>query len=141
MHAVDGTAARSAGVPRLKRRRVIAVTAAAAAASTASFGASFTAGAAEPIEIGVVVPLAGAFAASGQDELHGAQLAVAEINGAGGIKSLGGRRVELLVGDAGESPETAVITARRILSSRPAASIGCWYSSLTLAATQVAEQE
>jgi len=43
-------------------------------------------------------------------------------------------------GDAGQSPETAVTTARRILNNQPAAAIGCWYSSLSLAATQVAEQ-
>ena len=94
----------------------------------------------ETIKIGVVVPLAGAFAASGQDLLHGAQLAMEEINAAGGIKSIGGRKIELLTGDAGQSPESAVTTARRILNEKPVASIGCWYSSLTLAATQVAEQ-
>jgi branched-chain amino acid transport system substrate-binding protein len=95
----------------------------------------------ETIKLGVVVPLAGAFAASGQDMLHGAQLAADEINRGGGIKAIGGRKIELLPGDAGQSPETAVTTARRILGQGPVAAIGSWYSSLTLAATQVAEQK
>ncbi len=96
--------------------------------------------AADPVKIGVVVPLAGAFAVSGQDVLSGARLAAAEINAAGGIKALGGRLLELVPGDAGQSPENAVTTARRILNSQPVAAIGSWYSSLSLAATQVAEQ-
>jgi branched-chain amino acid transport system substrate-binding protein len=95
----------------------------------------------ENVKVGAVLPLAGAFAASGQDMLHGAQLAIADINGAGGIKAIGGRKLELTVGDAGQSPESAVQTARRVLNAEPVACIGSWYSSLTLAATQVAEQK
>ncbi len=120
----------------LSRRDLLAL-----ASALSLGGVSSTARAAEEtIKVGVVVPLAGAFAASGQDMLHGAQLAMDEINAAGGIKSIGGRKIELLPGDAGQSPESAVTTARRILNDKPVASIGCWYSSLTLAATQVAEQ-
>ncbi len=121
----------------IHRRRLLAAGAATAGISILGRHAR---AAEETVKIGVVVPLAGAFATSGQDVLHGAELAVSEINAAGGIKSLGGRTLELLPGDAGQSPETAVTTARRILNSQPVAAIGSWYSSLTLAATQVAEQ-
>ena len=120
----------------LKRRDVIRL---AVAATAASAGGALAAE--DTIKIGAVLPLAGAFAASGQDMLQGALLAVDEINAAGGIKSLGGRKIELLAGDAGQSPETAVTTARRVLDQKPVACIGSWYSSLTLAATQVAEQK
>ena len=119
------------------RREFIGLVAAVAASSAAGIG---SAAGADPIKIGVVVPLAGAFAVSGQDILNGAQLATEEINAGGGIKSLGGAKLELLPGDAGQSPEAAVTTARRILNEKPVAAIGSWYSSLTLAATQVAEQ-
>jgi len=94
----------------------------------------------DSVKVAVIAPLAGAFAVSGQDVLNGAKLAAEEINAAGGIKSLGGRKLELLVGDAGQSPETAVTTARRVLNQKPVAAIGSWYSSLTLAATQIAER-
>ena len=125
----------------MKRRNVLRLAAAAAVGTTGEFVAGRAYAVDETIKIGVCVPLAGAFAASGQDMLHGAQLAAEEINAAGGIKSIGGRKIELLVGDAGQSPETAVTTARRILNDQPVASIGSWFSSLTLAATQVAEQK
>lgn len=130
--------------PRLRRRDALAI-AGAAVANAAVAGAGVVgarrAWAAEPISIAVVAPLAGAFAASGRDILAGAKLAVAEINGAGGIKALGGRKLELSVADAGQSPETAVTAARRALSGHPVAATGSWYSSLTLAATTVAEQK
>lgn len=96
--------------------------------------------AADTIKIAAVLPLAGAFAVSGQDVLNGAQLAIREINEAGGIKSIGGQHLEIVPGDAGQSPEAAVTTARRLLAAGPVAAIGSWYSSLSLAATQVAEQ-
>lgn len=128
-----------AQAPSLPRRRAMGIAAGAAAASAGVFSIR-RAAAAETVKIGVVAPLAGAFAASGQDILDGAKLALEEINAAGGIRSLGGRKIEFIIGDAGQSPETAVTTARRVLSGQPVASIGCWYSSLTLAATQVAEQ-
>ena len=120
------------------RRRLFSL---AAAAAVSGFAANDALAADETIKIGVVVPLSGSFAASGQDELHGAQLAADEINAAGGIKSIGGRKIELLPGDAGQTPEVAVTTARRILNEQPVGAIGCWYSALTLAATQVAEQK
>lgn len=128
---------RPSSAPRiaLKRRHVLGMAAAGALAATGARADE------ETIKIGVVVPLSGSFAASGQDELHGAQLAVDEINAAGGIKSVGGRKLELLPGDAGQTPESAVTAARRILNQNPVGAIGCWYSALTLAATQVAEQK
>jgi branched-chain amino acid transport system substrate-binding protein len=124
----------------MKRRDVIGFVAAAAVVSATELSPGTAVAADDTVKIGAVLPLAGAFAASGQDMLHGAELAVAEINAAGGIKSLGGRKIELVSGDAGQSPETAVTTARRVLNMQPVACIGSWYSSLTLAATQVAEQ-
>jgi len=121
----------------LKRRTLLA---AVAAAGPLALGSGRAKAAADTIKIAAVVPLAGAFAISGQDIVNGAQLAISEINAAGGIKAIGGRTLELRPGDAGQSPETAVTTARRLLAEQPVAAIGCWYSSLSLAATQVAEQ-
>lgn len=92
------------------------------------------------VTIGVATPLSGAFAQSGKDEQAGAQLAVDQINAAGGIASMGGAKLALDVVDAGDTPQQATTAARQILNAKPAAAIGCWYSSLTLAATQIAEQ-
>ena len=119
----------------LNRRHLLAAAAAAGPVLLAG-----RARAADTIKIAAVLPLAGAFAVSGQDVLNGAQLAIREINEAGGIKSIGGQHLEIVPGDAGQSPEAAVTTARRLLAGGPVAAIGSWYSSLSLAATQVAEQ-
>ena len=121
----------------VKRRQVLAMAATVAAASRGGIAHA----AEETIKIAVVAPLAGAFAASGQDILEGAKLAAADINAAGGIKSIGGRMIELVPADAGQSPEAAVSAARRALNGQPVAAIGSWYSALTLAATTVAEQK
>lgn len=124
-----------------KPMRIIGFIAASAMAAVVNFSATQAVAAEETVKIAVVVPLAGAFAPSGQDILNGAKMAADEINASGGIKSLGGRKIELIIGDAGQSPETAVTTARRVLNQGPVAAIGSWYSSLTLAATQIAEQK
>lgn len=92
------------------------------------------------VKVGVIAPLSGAFSVSGQDILNGAKLAAEQINASGGIKSMRGAKVELLIGDAGDSPDKTTAIARQILAQKPAGVIGAWYSSLSLAGTQVAEQ-
>ena len=57
--------------------------------------ASF-ANAADPIKVGVVTPLSGTYAQIGKQVRWGAELAVKEINAAGGVK---GRPFELLFED------------------------------------------
>jgi len=95
----------------------------------------------QTVKIAVIAPVSGAFSVSGQDIVNGAKLAAEEINAKGGIKSLGGAKVELVIGDAGDTPDKTTAIARQILAQRPAAAIGSWYSSLSLAGTQIAEQQ
>ena len=54
--------------------------------------------AADNIKIGFNVPLTGFAAADGQSALHGAELAVAQVNGSGGVN---GSMLELVVYDVG----------------------------------------
>ena len=51
-----------------------------------------------------VLPVTGALACSGQQCREGALLAIEDINKAGGIKSLGGAKIEALLGDAQSTP-------------------------------------
>lgn len=113
-----------------------------AAVVLAACGSAPSGGAAagSTVTIGVATPLSGAFAQSGKDEQAGAQLAVDQINVSGGITSMNGAKLKLDVVDAGDTPQQATTAARQVLNSKPAAALGCWYSSLTLAATQIAEQ-
>ena len=97
--------------------------------------------AAEELKIALVVPLSGRWARQGQLKKMGADMAIAEINAAGGIKALGGAKIVLREADAGDSVEKAVSAAQRALSrEKISAGIGAWLSSFTLGVTEVAER-
>src|SRR5262245_19822494 len=56
-------------------------------------------------KIGVIHPVTGPLAEPGQACRLGAQMALEAINAAGGIKSLGGMRLDMLVGDTQTKPD------------------------------------
>ena len=60
---------------------------------------------ATPIKVGVLHPVTGALAYSGQQCRLGALLAIEDINKAGGIKSLGGAPLQAVLGDAQSRPK------------------------------------
>ena len=82
-------------------------------AATAGW-ANLRAGAADPIRIGTILSVSGPAAFLGQDMKDGAQLAVDEINEAGGI---GGRKIEWIFYDAQSQTQQAIAEARRLLSN------------------------
>ncbi|UZF90604.1 hypothetical protein [Bosea sp. NBC_00550] len=69
--------------------RRIVLSAAALAAGTAVLGTAARAQAENEVSIGFVLPLSGASATIGNQTRLGAVVAAEQINGAGGIKSLG----------------------------------------------------
>lgn len=121
---------------RLTRRALLL-----AGAATA-VGGRARAAAAKPVEYGLIVPLSGPWARQGQLERMGAEMAVADINKAGGVKALGGAPMKLVVIDTGASPETAKDAAQRMVSQYPdmVAADGAWLSSFTLAVSEVTER-
>jgi len=96
----------------------------------------------QEVEIAMLVPLSGPWAEQGILERAGAEMAVEDVNQAGGIKSLGGAKLKLLVLDTGSTAETAKNAAQRMISENPnlAGGFGCWLSTFTLAATEVTER-
>jgi branched-chain amino acid transport system substrate-binding protein len=97
--------------------------------------------AAEDVKIALVAPLSGRWARQGQLKKMGADMAIDEINGQGGIKALGGAKIILREADAGDSVEKAVSAAQRVLTrEKISAGIGAWLSSFTLGVTEVAER-
>ena len=64
----------------------------------------------------MIAPLSGPWARQGQLMRMGAEMAIDDINQAGGIKTLGGAKIELVVADAGDSTEKAKNAAQRLLS-------------------------
>jgi branched-chain amino acid transport system substrate-binding protein len=93
------------------------------------------------VSIALIAPLSGDWGEQGVLMREGAEFAVQKINSEGGIKSLGGAKVKLIVADTGNSVETAVSAAQRILGAGGvSAAVGCWLSSFTLATTEIAER-
>jgi len=98
--------------------------------------------AAKEIKLAVIVPLSGPWARNGELHVKGAQMAVEDINAAGGIKALGGAKIKLITSDAGDSVEKAKNAAQRLLAAEPELSgaSGAFVSSFTLAITEVTER-
>lgn len=68
----------------------------------------------DPIKIGVVGPQTGPLAEIGENQVAGAEVAVEQINAAGGIL---GRQVELSNGDEQTTPETSTAAVRNMANS------------------------
>ena len=84
-----------------------------------------------PIKIGAINVLSGSFAAYGKSGRQGAQLAIEEINAAGGLL---GRKLELIQVDGQAKPDVGVQEARRlILNEKVNFLIGIDSSSVALA--------
>jgi branched-chain amino acid transport system substrate-binding protein len=95
-----------------------------------------------PIKIGLLVPLSGLYARPGNVMRHGAEMAIGHINAQGGIKSLGGAMLQLIVIDCGDTTEKAKNAAQRMVAQETGlvAAVGAYLSSFTLAVTEVTER-
>jgi branched-chain amino acid transport system substrate-binding protein len=122
---------------RQQRRAFLQATAALSAAGALGFPA-IVRGQSGPVRVGVLHPVTGPLAYSGQLSRLGAQLAVDEINAAGGIKSLGGARIEAVYGDAQSKPEVGVAEVEKMNEAGCAAIVGAYASAICLATTQAA---
>src|SRR5215470_13141032 len=90
------------------------------------------------INIGVIQPLSGANAQSGVNCRNGIELVADEVNAAGGIKALGGAKINLIVSDVTSNPITAPAVAQRLIAQNElTAVLGAYASSLTLAISEV----
>jgi branched-chain amino acid transport system substrate-binding protein len=97
---------------------------------------------AKPVVFAMISPLSGPWAREGELQRGGAEMAIDDINKAGGIKALGGAPVKLVQYDAGDSAEKAKDAAQRMLAQQPDLSggFGAWLSTFTLAVTEVTER-
>ena len=98
--------------------------------------------AADPVKIGYLIPLSGSAAASiGRDMSRATQLAVKHINESGGIKSLGGAKLDLLQVDSRGDPKVAITEAERLITvEKVPVLLGAFQSGVTFPATTVAEK-
>jgi branched-chain amino acid transport system substrate-binding protein len=84
------------------------------------------------IKIGVLHPVTGALAYSGQQCREGALMAIEDINKAGGIKSLGGAKIEALLGDAQSSPQAGSAEVEKMNEAGVSAIVGAYASAICL---------
>lgn len=122
----------------IDRRTVLAGTASLIAAPWISSTAQAQA---KQVNIGVIMPLSGANAQFGINSRNGIELVADEINAAGGIKALGGAKINLIVADSTSTPTTAGTVAQRMISQNEVTAIlGAFASSLTIAISEVTER-
>ena len=122
-------------------RRSFLKTAGAAAGATALAGFPAVLRAQTPaFKVGVVHPVTGPIAEPGQACRLGAQMAADAINAAGGIKSLGGMKLELLVGDTQSKPDVGRTEAERVIGQGAQMLMGSFDSGSTAAMVPVTQQ-
>jgi branched-chain amino acid transport system substrate-binding protein len=90
------------------------------------------------VKIGVLHPVSGALSYSGQQGRLGATMAIDEINGAGGIKALGGAKIDPIFGDAQSTPDGGNAEVEKMNEAGVCAVVGGYASAICLAATQTA---
>jgi branched-chain amino acid transport system substrate-binding protein len=90
------------------------------------------------VKLGVLHPVSGALSYSGQQGRLGATIAIEEINAAGGLKALGGAKIEAVLGDAQSTPDGGNAEVEKMNSAGVAAIVGGYASSICLAASQTA---
>jgi branched-chain amino acid transport system substrate-binding protein len=122
-------------------RRTFLKTAGAAAGATAFAGFPAVLRAQAPtFKVGVVHPMTGPLAEPGQACRLGAQMAADAINAAGGIKSMGGMKLELLVGDTQTKPDVGRSEAERVINQGAQMLMGSFDSGSTAAMVPVTQQ-
>jgi len=122
-------------------RRTFLMTSAAAGAVAAVGGFPAVLRAQAPtIKLGSVQPVTGPLAVIGQGQRRGAQMAVEYINSKGGIKSMGGAKLDLLLGDSQTSAEVGRSESDRLIKEGAKVIVGAFESGTGMAIATLCEQ-
>ena len=91
------------------------------------------------VKVGLLVPISGLYARPGTVMREGAEMAVDHINAQGGVKSLGGAKLKLVVLDSGDTTEKAKNAAQRMVAQEPdlVAASGAYLSSFKIGRAHV----
>src|SRR5580692_10300685 len=125
---------------RLSRRRFLASAAiGAAAAGTGTIARpSVLRAQGAAVKLGLLHPMTGALSYSGQQGRIGATMAVDEINAGGGIKALGGAKIDPVLGDAQSTPDGGTAEVEKMNAAEVPCIVGGYSSSICLAVSQAA---
>ncbi len=95
----------------------------------------------EEIKIGNILPLSGSAAPLGKIGQEARNMAVEEINAAGGIKSMGGAQIKMVYADSKGDPAAGVSEAERLITLEEVALLtGTYQSGVAMPSTEVAER-
>jgi len=93
------------------------------------------------IKVGLIQPLTGPAALVGQQNVMGALFAVDEINAQGGVQSLGGAKIKLVIADSTGDPSVAAREAERLITvEKVVAVLGAYRSADTKTISEVCER-
>ncbi len=92
-----------------------------------------------PIQIGGIHPLTGGLAADGIQMDNAIQMAIAEINGEGGV--LGGQQLAYLSSDSTGAAEVGQTEAERLIGEGAVSIICCFQSAVTSNVAAIAERD
>lgn len=120
------------------RRNFVKGASAVGACAAAGFATPLFARAADPVKIGLIHPATGFLAYPAAQLRHGAQMAIGDINAAGGIKALGGAQVEALLGDSQAKPQIGAAEVEKMNEAGVHALQGCYQSAVGIAASAAA---
>jgi branched-chain amino acid transport system substrate-binding protein len=94
----------------------------------------------KPIKVGLIHCVTGALAEPGQACRLAAQIAIDQINAAGGVRSMSGARFEALLGDTQTKADVARAEAERLINAGAHILVGTFNSADTAAIVPVAQQ-
>ena len=120
------------------RRRFMGQASASFALASTGLAVPHIAQAASAVKIGLIHPATGWAAFPAAQLRYGAQMAIADINAAGGIKSMGGAPVEAILGDSQTKPEIGAAEVEKMNEAGVDAIQGCYQSAVGLAASAAA---
>ncbi|NRG17552.1 ABC transporter substrate-binding protein [Rhizobiales bacterium] len=90
------------------------------------------------VKIGLIHPVSGFIAFSGNQCREGALMAIADINAAGGIKSMGGVKLEAVLGDSQGKPDIGAAEVAKMAEAGINGIVAGYASSISLATSQEA---
>jgi branched-chain amino acid transport system substrate-binding protein len=91
----------------------------------------------KPVKVGILHPVTGALAYSGSQCREGALMAIEDINKTG-IRSLGGAKLDVMLGDAQSTPQAGTAEVEKMNEAGCSAIVGAYASAICLATTQAA---
>lgn len=108
--------------------------------STIGFPAILKGATPKEILVGSIHPITGPVAYDGTSLAQAVELAADQKNSAGGIKSMGGAKLKILLMDSQANPKVGEAAAEKLIRDGCVCLLGCYNSPVAMVTTQVAER-